>query len=170
MQIKFTLTAEEYAEAQQYWQRRLAPRWTRMSSGFVFWVIGIIFILFGVLLLIASVWFGGILCTVYGLFLVAWRGFLRNFRFQREFRRSKTLQGEMTMDISEEGLWTSSGYGEGKVEWDAFSRYLETPHLFLLSVPPRLFYMIPKRAFIAGNLEEPRQLFAQKIPKGTKAA
>jgi hypothetical protein len=163
MQIRFTLTAEEYAEAQQYWQRRLAPRWTRMGSGFVFWVIGIIFILCGVLLLIASVWFGAILCIAYGLFLVAWRLFLREFRFQREFRRSKTLQGEMTMDITEEGLWTSSSYGEGAAKWDTFSRYLETPHLFLLSVPPRLFYLIPKRAFVPGELDAVRQLLEEKI-------
>lgn len=162
MEIKFILSPEEYAEAQQYWQRRLGPRWTRISIP-VFWVVGFILILCGVLLLIGSVWFIGILCLVYGLFLVAWRGFLGNFRFRREFRRSKTLQGEITMDITEEWLSTFASYGESKVRWDTFSGYLETPHLFLLGVPPRQFYMIPKRALASGELDAVRQLLAQKI-------
>ena len=84
MQIKFALTAEEYAEAQRYWQRRLAPRWTRISSGFVF-LLGLILILLGALLLIGSVWSDGILCAVLGLFFVVWHGVLLNSDFDASF-------------------------------------------------------------------------------------
>jgi YcxB-like protein len=168
MQIKFTLTPDEYVEAQQYWQRRLAPRWTRIGFGFTFWV-GLILILFGVLLLIVSVSLGGILCIAYGIFLVAWRVLLRKFRFRREFRRSKTLQDERSMDITEEGISTSSSYGEGKLKWDAFSRCVETPHLFLLSIPPRLFHTIPKRAFAPGEVDAVRQLLEKKIPQADRS-
>ena len=72
------------------------------------------------------------------------------------------------MDITEEGLWTSSSYGEGKVKWETFSRYLETPHLFLLSVPPSLFHMVPKRALASGDLDGVRQLLEKKIPLASR--
>ena len=68
------------------------------------------------------------------------------------------------MDIHEEGLWTASSYSEGKTTWEAFSRYLETPHLFLLDIPPNLFCIIPKKAFASDDLDAARQLLEQKIP------
>jgi YcxB-like protein len=168
MQIKFTLTPDEYAEAQEYWQRQLSPsRWSQPHYSLIFWI-GLILVLCGVLLLITSLWLGGTLCLAYGIFCLAWRGFLRDIRFRREFRRSKTLQGEITMDITEEGLRTSSAYGEGRIQWVTFARYLETPRLFLLSVPPRMFHMIPKRAFASGDLDAARQLLEKKIPPANR--
>ena len=137
-----------------------------MGSNLILWVgVGLILVLCGILLMIGSVWFGGIFCIAYGIFLLIWRAFLRNFRFRREFRRSKMLQGEMTMDITQEGFSTSWGYGEGKLQWGAFSRCLETPHLVLLAIPPRLFYMIPKRAFALPDLDAVWQLLVKKIPQ-----
>src|SRR5215472_7376500 len=145
MQIKFTLTAEEYVEAQLYWKRRLERRWIRRSSDLKVWAAAFILIVCGVLLLRGTVWFIGTFCVFLGLFLVAWRG-SESFRLRREFRRSRMLQREISMDIHEEGLWTASSYSEGKTTWEAFSRYLETPHLFLLDIPPNLFCIIPKKA------------------------
>jgi len=45
------------------------------------------------------------------------------------------------------------------MNWRAFIRCIETPHLFLLYHSPQLFNLVPKRAFAnAEQLEEFRSL------------
>ncbi|MHB8410431.1 MAG: YcxB family protein [Candidatus Acidiferrales bacterium] len=127
-------------------------------------IIGILFLLGGVYGLFSrgdAVW--TIFDFVYGGFVVTYYGPLRTWRFKRDFLKAKTLQGEKTAVLGEEKIYISGAFGESKINWTAFGRYAETPNLFVLFVPPRVFYMLPKRAFSQADQATIRQLLAQKI-------
>ena len=103
---------------------------------------------------------------VYGGFVVIYYDPLRAWRFKRDFPKAKTLQGEKTAVLGEESIYISGAFGESKINWTAFGKYAETPNLFVLFIPPRVFYMLPKRALSPADQDAIRQLLAQKI--GTK--
>ncbi|MHB8540817.1 MAG: YcxB family protein [Candidatus Acidiferrales bacterium] len=127
-------------------------------------IIGILFLLGGIYRLFYrshAVW--TIFDFVYGGFVVIYYGPLRAWRFRRDFLKAKTLQGEKTAMLDEEKICISGAFGESKINWTAFGKYAETPNLFVLFVPPRVFYMLPKRAFSQADQAAMRELLAQKI-------
>ena len=164
MQATFTYTPEEYADAQRAWRKNLAPARTRYGIRIIP-AVGVILLLCGAYLLISGIdvfWssydllIGAILVFCYCAPFQAWR-------FRREFRRTKSLQGEKTFEIDHDGVRQSSSYGNGILKWNAFSGYAETPSVWVLSMPPRTFYMIPKHAFASAEQEAVSQLLQQEI-------
>jgi hypothetical protein len=170
MEAKFTYTEEDYIEARRAWQKHLAPWPNRARPSFMA-VGGCLIAVFGtILLFVGNALFIALVCIGYGLFLFLWYGILWPFRLRRAFRRAKTHEHEVAVNISETALELSYLHVEARLEWGAFLSYLETPNLFILWTNSRQFYMLPKRAFGSTGQEALRLLFAQKIPKGTKAA
>lgn len=166
MQGNFTLTAGEYAEGQLAWRRHLARARTRYGIP-VLRIAGVLLLLGGAYLVISG---GDVFWIVYdlliGAFLVLYYGPGQTWKFKREFRRARTLHSEKTVDLSDEGVRTTSSLGQGIVKWGAFSRWAETRNLYLLSVPPRIFYILPKRAFSTSDQDAIRRLLEQKIGSG----
>jgi hypothetical protein len=163
---QFTYTSEEYAEAQRVYYQRMAPRGRRFFVRALI-IVGILLLAVGVFLVVSHgdvVW--TIFCLAYGGFVVMYYGPLGAWRFKRDFLRAKTLQGEKTAVVGEERVYISGAFGESKTNWTAFGRYAETPNLFVLFIPPRLFYMLPKRAFSEADQAAIRQLLEQKIGSG----
>jgi len=166
MQARFTYTPEDYVEAQRAYQRHLASRGKRVFGAAIF-IVGILFVVAGVYLVVSrGDMFPTIFCLVYGGFVVLYYGPLKAARFRRDFHKAKTLQGEKTAVVGGEGVYISGAFGESKLHWSAFARYSETPNLFVLFIPPRLFQMLPKRAFSNAGQDVMRQLLAQEV--GTK--
>ncbi len=166
IRAQFTYSPEDYAEGQRYWQKHMAPFFTRCGI-YVASAMGIFVVMTGVVLL----WIHAdlpiaIFVAAYGVFVLLWYGPLRSFRFRREFRKAKTLHGEKTIALKEDGFSVSSVGADSNVCWNLIGGQRETPNLFLLSVPPRLFYMFPKRAFSQTDQAAIRQLLEQKIGPG----
>jgi len=65
--------------------------------------------------------------------------------------------------LGEESIYIPGAFGESKINWTAFDKYAETPNLFVVSTPPRVFYMLPKHVFSQADQAAVRQLLAQKI-------
>ncbi|MHB8754763.1 MAG: YcxB family protein [Candidatus Acidiferrales bacterium] len=163
IRARFTYTPEEYAEAQRAYSRHMASCARRLFVPVIL-VIGILFLLGGVYRLFYrsdALW--TIFDFVYGGFVVIYYGPLRAWRFKRDFLKAKTLQGEKTVVLNEESICISGAFGESKINWTAFGKYAETPNLFVLFTPPRVFYMLPKHAFSQAGQAAIRQLLAQKI-------
>jgi len=163
IRAQFTYSPEDYAEGQRYWRKHMAPFFTRCGI-YIAPALGIFLVLMGVILL----WIPtdppiAIFSVVYGAFVLLRYGPLQSFRFRREFRKAKTLHGEKTVELNEDGFSASSVGAASNVSWNLIGGQRETPNLFLLSVPPRLFYMFPKRAFSQTDQDAVRQLLAQKI-------
>jgi YcxB-like protein len=106
-------------------------------------------------------------CFAYGVFLFLYYGVYAKARLRPVFRKAKNLQGEKTVELDEEQFKMSGADGESRVFWHAFSGYLETDNLFILTGDSGLAHLLPKRALSASDLVAVRRLLAEKIrPRG----
>jgi len=87
----------------------------------------------------------------------------------RSFRRDQRLQQHFEAIISESGIDSSSPTGSTKSTWGAFTRYVESKHLFLLYQAPHVFSIFPKRAFAPGDEESFRALLNDKLGAASAA-
>ncbi|MGH9865726.1 MAG: YcxB family protein [Candidatus Acidiferrales bacterium] len=163
IRAQFTHTPEDYAQGQRFWRKHMAPLWTRCGI-YLAIALGIFLMIVGATLLWIHTDFPiAIFSVAYGVFVLLRYGPLQSLRFKREFRKAKTLHSEKTVQLDEEGLEMSSPDVGSKICWNLFGRHRETPDLFLLSIPPRQFYMLPKRAFSQTDQDAIRLLLEQKI-------
>src|SRR5438105_2574632 len=73
---------------------------------------------------------------------------------KRDFHRHPGFIEETLFLAKEEGLRVEAGTGHGEVNWSAFTKYQETPNLFILYMGARLFRIVPKRAFAPHDVDE----------------
>jgi hypothetical protein len=126
---------------------------------------------------------GGALCLVAGVLLAAltqiylavpllclsafWLGFAflyLPFKVTRDFQKSPNFARKCFLRADDEGLRSESNVSQGQIKWSAFVRYSETPNLFILFLGPRMFQVIPKRAFLPEQSAEFRELLRRKLP------
>lgn len=94
-----------------------------------------------------------------GLFLL----FRLRFSAKLSFKRDFAGQGKVEVATSQSGIQFLSAKGTGDLNWDAFVRYAETKHLFMLYPQSSLFNIIPKRAFPPQDLPEFRQVLQRNL-------
>jgi hypothetical protein len=81
------------------------------------------------------------------------------------FQKSVTNE-QVAVQIDETGVTTDSPTSRGKVKWNGFAFWLETPKTFSLLTISNVMYVFPKRAFNEQSCEEFRKLIVQKgIPR-----
>ena len=107
--------------------------------------------------------FQGFILRVLGIF---WLSFIpvRRLWLKRDFRKHPNLTIPQVLVLGEEGLRGTSEIGEGTSKWAAYTKFRETPSLFVLYMGGRLFRVIPKRALSPQQFEEARALFGSKWP------
>jgi hypothetical protein len=65
----------------------------------------------------------------------------------------------------DDGGWEKIGeISQGGGKWAAYTKFRETPNLFMIYRGARTFSMIPKRAFTVSQLGEFRELISNKLP------
>ncbi len=166
MQATFIYTPEEFVEGHRAWAKHLAPVNARM--------VGHAISLSALLLILAGVYFAyskadirlTVFCFVYGAFVAIYYGAFAGTRLKRSFHKDGGLHGEMSIVLDDQQMKICGTRGESKIYWHAFPKSVETPNLFVLSTRPRMFYMIPKRAFSPSEVDTVRQLLAEKISQG----
>src|SRR6267154_2711419 len=164
MEVNYQLTADDFRGAIKASRSRSAfLRWSyRLSLGIVILAFGVGATLFVIdphnsalqnlaplyiLLILWIFWFAG---TPY-----------LSSRYQ--FRSSPSAKTPITFTVTDEGLHFHSQQTDSKVDWSAYINWVEEKATFALFPHPRIFIVIPKRAFSGDQLIEFRELLRQKV-------
>lgn len=160
---RFIYTPEDYLEVQTFYRERVASWSQRYNPKFVF-VGGLLMAGLGIAMFFAhSDKFLAVACAVFGFYIALWNGLLPAHRSRRAFRRETEFKNEYVATIDENEVQFSSSNRQSRFQWTAFSRWVETPNLFLFFYGPKHFIYIPKRLFSAAEQETVRQMLAEKI-------
>ena len=78
---------------------------------------------------------------------------------RRAWKQTASLHDPIALEVTESEMSFAMANASAQMNWRAFIRCIETPHLFLLYQSPQLFNLVPKRAFAnTEQLEEFRSL------------
>ena len=78
-------------------------------------------------------------------------------------RRSPSLQGEIVVVLTDEGVTTIFPTGRSQLVWREYKGYRETATMFLLLYSAGGYMLIPKRAMSLGQPDQLRSLFDSRI-------
>jgi hypothetical protein len=159
MEVRYQCTADDYGEAQRAHAKK--------SIGYyVLLVLGIATVLMGALIMLRVSINVGVWLALGGIFWLSWFPFsFSKWRIGRDFRKHPNLGLPCTLVVDGEGLQMRSDVSQSQAKWDAYSKFLETPGLFLIYPGARMFFMIPKRAFSGMQADEFRRLLQQKLQR-----
>jgi len=79
------------------------------------------------------------------------------------FKRDFVSQGNVEVATSQSGIRFLSAKGTVDLNWNAFTRYTETKHLFMLYPQSNMFLIVPKQALAPEDLTEFRQVLEQNV-------
>ncbi len=85
------------------------------------------------------------------------------FQIRRAIRRNPSLQGEIVLLLSDEGTQFTHATGTSQLQWRAYTKYKETPQLFVLYMSSSQSTAIPKRVLSSQQIEELRRLLKERI-------
>jgi len=80
-----------------------------------------------------------------------------------QFRGSPSARTSMTLEASDAGLHFRSEYSDSRIAWSAFVRWVDEKAVFTLFPNPRIFIVVPKRAFRPDQINEFRELLRSRI-------
>jgi hypothetical protein len=164
MEVNYQLTVDDFRRAiKAYRTRTLFLRWTvRIGVGFTILVLAT-----GVILAILAPRSDAFrnLIPMYVVFilwtLLFWGSPYLSARSQ--FRGSRAAKAPITLDITDSGLQFRSQHTDSKVDWSAYVKWLEEKTIFALFPNPKIFIVIPKRAFTVDQVSEFRELLRQHV-------
>lgn len=105
-----------------------------------------------------------LLITVTIVFLIAYRALLLPWTLSQQMQKDERVRAESTWKFSVDRITITNQFSEKHLDWQAFSRILETDthYLFVYASDTNLFQLVPKRA-IPPQLEMPfRRLIARR--------
>jgi YcxB-like protein len=82
---------------------------------------------------------------------------------ERDFGKHPIFAQAQTVRIDENAIEYKSALAQSEAKWGAYSKFHETPNLFMLYLGARLFHVIPKRAFHGTQLDDFRELLREKV-------
>jgi hypothetical protein len=166
IQARFAYTPDDYAEAVQAWIKHLAPagprfvaRWITLAIVFVFGLGCLLVYVQEDKRIVAS-------CFAYGVLLVLYYWVFDKARLRRRFRKFRSLQGEMTVELNDEQFKITNAMGTVSTVWNVFTKYMETQNLFILATASPYYYF-PKRALSDADLTAVRWLLTGKFRTST---
>lgn len=161
MEVKYKCDLHDYQES------LVTPEAKPLGRKMLVAVLGGILLILGILALtILGLSQGAAAITMMALWIVlllVCRA-VRPLWIGRDFRKHPDFSREQRLMIDEEGVHYESEVGQSSKKWLAYSRYRETPNLFVLHLGSRLIEVVPKRAFAGPQVDEFRQLLQQKLP------
>jgi hypothetical protein len=138
IQARFAYTPDDCAEAVQARIKHLAPAGPRFVAS----------------------------CFTYGVLLVLYYWVFDKARLRRRFRKFRSLQGEMAVELNDEQFKITNAMGTVSTVWNVFTKYMETQNLFILSTASPYYYF-PKRALSDADLTAVRWLLTGKFRTST---
>lgn len=82
-----------------------------------------------------------------------------------QFRGSPGANAPMKLDATDAGLHFRSQHTDSKIEWSAYAKWLEEKTIFALFPNPKMFIVIPKRAFTTDQVGEFRELLREHVKR-----
>jgi len=155
MELNYKLSEEEFVRVQI--SRHTVALRIQSALGY-FFVLLYLLVLFMPTIHNRSAW----LLLPFGIYLLCDRYLLAPYRLRRLFRRSPMISCERRVSINPDGITTVLPDATEDMRWSAFQRVDESNGNFLLFYAPRSYYVIPKRTFTTGSLEEFRSLLLEK--------
>ena len=93
------------------------------------------------------------------LMLIVWR-----ILPQSIYRRSQTFKDHFSMDFEDEYVVLRTERGEKAWQWNAFSKFVESPTFFYLYFDSRSFFLVPTDSFRdVEERQDARKLLKSKI-------
>ena len=163
MKLHVRITFDDYREANRL--HRVGSFWTRWSSRAIL-LVGGLFIIAGLMIFFFApneTWRGLFPFLGGGLMVFSCK-LLPVLTQRHEFGRNSCFQHESSLDISEESIRIDNPSAKSEHQWNSIRRWLENDAMFLLYTSPRLFMMLPKRAFEPVEADEFRKLLLRKLP------
>jgi len=80
-----------------------------------------------------------------------------------QFRGSRAAKAPITLEVTDAGLQFRSQHTDSKVGWSAYVKWLEEKTIFALFPNPKIFIVIPKRAFSVDQIGEFRELLREHV-------
>jgi len=160
MEVEYKCDLRDYEEA------LVTPEPKPLGRKMLVGVLGGVLVLSGILVLtIVGLSQGAATIAMMALWLIAVLTcrLVRPVWIGRDYRKHPNFAREQRLLINEEGLHSKSEIGQSDRKWLAYTRYRETPNLFVLHLGARLFEVVPKWAFAGPQLEEFRKLLRQKV-------
>lgn len=159
MKAEYTISEDDYVRAMKLFSR-FTPK-----GGLI---LGLIFL---VLILAAafapqpvkSGAIGGLIGG--GVTLVLVRYLLSPILARRHYRKYKSIQLPINIELKDEGIEFSSADGGGVVRWQTIFKWRHDEHYLLVYPMPRLYYIIPRTIATAG-FDLPALLHALEIKVG----
>ncbi|MBZ5599867.1 MAG: YcxB family protein [Acidobacteriia bacterium] len=162
MRINYQLTASEFMEGQRVFCRTLTSRMSRFNYRYAV-PVGLLLIADGIALLLTQLNLAlALVLLVWGLWMIVSRTLLWPLRMKKEYAQYPDF--DRSMEFSEQGFTTHTIHGGGELRWSRLTRFVETEKLFVLFAPPRMMYMVPKRALSSGETDQFRELLRQHVP------
>lgn len=81
----------------------------------------------------------------------------------RQFRNTPSVQNPITLDVSDSGLHYRSVNTDATVSWNSYIKWMQDEMVFALFPTPKIFIVIPKRAFSAEQVKAFSEILQQKI-------
>ena len=164
MEVNYQLTIDDFRRAiRAYRTRTPFLRWTvRLGVGFTVLVLATGAT--GLILAPHSDAFRNLI-PLYIVFIlwtiIFWASPYRSARSQ--FRGSRAAKALITLNVTDAGLQFRSQHTDSKVDWSAYVKWLEEKTIFALFPNPKIFIVIPKRAFTVNQVSEFRELLREHV-------
>lgn len=150
LKFEYRLTKQDLLEA-NYWHFR-----SSRTLYLWLWLLSILVLLSGIAVLVLFAR-NGVLNLVPGLVIIMIATSLNpepqiNI-FQRQligniWKQNVNLHHSIAVEVTEAGLMLTRPNATSRMNWQVFSKFLETPNLFLTYQSPQLFNIFPKRVFV----------------------
>lgn len=143
----YQITEVDYINAQRLYRRR-GSRWGYA----VRWIVVLIGLAMAALGLYAHVWWLAILAIPYAS-MPWWLHWLVNEPLaRRQYRKYPAMHKPQSLEVSDENVRLSSVIGDSTLPWNLIIRWAEDDEYLLLFVQPRLYFIVPKRADVGGQV------------------
>ena len=90
-------------------------------------------------------------------------------RARRAIEKNPSARGDIVLNISDAGIDGVAATGNTQLRWEAYTKYKETEHVFLLDSDYGRSLFIPKRAMSLEQIQELRELLRTYLRKGKES-
>ena len=85
------------------------------------------------------------------------------YSLRRAMAQNPSAQGEITFVFTEVGVAAMFPTGESRLGWQAFTKFKETEHLFLIFFSRYGYNYVPKRVMSPGEVDELRGILKSRV-------
>ncbi|MDY7013821.1 MAG: YcxB family protein [Cyanobacteriota bacterium] len=160
MKIEYRLNLKDYQEANKFHFRDQKNKYRTLWFFSCFWlVVGLSYLIFNTGTLLGLLWIAiAILINPETNLIIH---LLLNSSWKNQSEAAREL---VEMEVLEESLSKEAPSYKIIFRWSFFSKFIETPHLFILCEGKSLMHVIPKRAFQSDEqIQDFKALLDEKI-------